>query len=394
MKIVQVHNRYYTGLGGEDTVLDLEHDLLLRNGHSVHQLFVSTAELRERSLWQRVPAGLSTVWSSRGYRLMARTIEEQQPDIIHVHNTFPLLSASICWAAARARVPLVMTLHNYRFACVQGALVRDARTCELCVGRFPWPALRYRCYHGSRALTLASVLHNQVHQRLGTFHRKVSAYIALSHFARGVFLRHGFPAQRLRIKPNFVEEPAAHLGRERRPNQFVFAGLLARSKGIGLLLQAWEKLKLPEAEILVFGQGPLEAPLRERHSGNRSIRFLGWQSRETILGEMARSRLVLIPSRCYEGFPMVLLEALSLGTPVVAPDHGVFPEVLTDGREGFLFRPLDLDSLTDTIRRALASDWNANSTAARALYHQRYTPALNYQQLMEIYWSVLPAHRS
>src|SRR5712664_1201859 len=144
MRILQVYNEYRT-YGGEDTVVQLEAELLREHGHQVELLGVSTKELEGAGIARMTAAGMGTVWSLRGYSMMKVAISRFSPDIVHVHNTFPLLSPSVFWAAESAGVPVVWTLHNYRVACANGLLLRKGVACEDCVGQFPLPALRNRC---------------------------------------------------------------------------------------------------------------------------------------------------------------------------------------------------------------------------------------------------------
>ena len=149
LRVLQIHNKYRPGWGGEDTVAALEADLLRQNGHEVERLTAWTGELEGASALDLIGAGFGAVWSSRGYSTTREAISRFSPDILHVHNTFPLLSPSIFWAAASAGVPVVHTLHNYRVTCANALLFRDNKPCQDCVGHIPWPALRYRCYGSS-----------------------------------------------------------------------------------------------------------------------------------------------------------------------------------------------------------------------------------------------------
>src|SRR5229473_6942307 len=197
MRILQVHNKYRPGWGGEETVVALEAELLRSHGHEVEQLFAWTKELDGASAIRLFSAGLGTVWSFRGYSMMKKAIARFSPDIIHVHNSFPLLSPSIFWAADSAAVPTVQTIHNFRFACAGATLLRNEKPCQDCVGRFPWPALRHRCYQDSLPATSAVVAMNVFHKLLGTFVNKVHAYIALNEFSKEIMLRAGLPQSRV-----------------------------------------------------------------------------------------------------------------------------------------------------------------------------------------------------
>src|SRR5260370_1136361 len=252
MRILQVYNEYRTW-GGEDTVAYLEAEMLRRRGHEVERLLVSTKKIDGAGPLRLVAAGMGTVWSFHGYSLMKRMIAKFSPDIVHVHNSFPMLSLSIFWAAHRAGVPAVHTIHNFRFACAGATLLRNEKPCQDCVGRFPWPALRHHCYQASLPATSVVVAMNVFHGLLRTFVNKVHAYIVLNEFSKEIMLRAGLPKGRVHVKSNFVMDPSRLPVPRRR--QVVFAGAISRPKGVHLLLQAWAKVSPAESNLILFGDG-------------------------------------------------------------------------------------------------------------------------------------------
>lgn len=390
MRVLQVHNKYRPGWGGEDTVANLEADLLRRHGHEVERLSAWTGELEGASRFRLLVAGLGAVWSLRGYLGVKQAIADVSPDLVHVHNDFPLLSPSIFWACDRAGVPVVHTMHNYRFACVNALLLRNDRPCEDCVGRFPWPALRHRCNGSSLPRTAAVVARNVIHRWLGTYKRKVHAHIALTSFSKDTLVRAGLPQEHIFVKPNF--QPVSQCFVLPRLPRFVFAGWMARFKGLHLLLQAWQKIHPAGYELLIIGDGSERAALEESCAPSSAkdarIIWCGAQPRHKVLELVSASRYAVVPSLCYENFPMTVLEALSVGTPVIAPGHGAFPRILSNDCEGLLFSAGDAASLENVLRAALAapeSVWTQWSVNARNRFLREYTEQENYAQLMAIY---------
>lgn len=385
LRVLQVYNEYRRW-GGEDTAVYLQAEMLRKHGHEVEQLLVSTKEIDGASPFRLAAAGLGAVWSFHGYRLMKKTITRFSPDIVHVHNSFPLLSPSIFWAANRAGIPAVQTLHNFRFVCANSVLLRDEKPCEDCVGRFPWPALRHRCYLDSVLATGAVVAMNVFHRFLGTFEDKVHAYVALSEFSREILLRAGLPGDRTHVQPNFVTDfntPA----KARRP-QIVFAGAISRPKGVHLLLQAWAKLSPPGYSLILIGDSPDRATLELEFAGIDGIEWYGSQPQEKVIEIVAASRWLVMPSLLYENCPMVLLEAFSVGTPVIVPHHGAFPTFVAHAQDGFLFSPGNADSLASALRTAVESPeetWRGWSESARTKYLRTFTEEKNYQQLVAVY---------
>lgn len=386
LRVLQVHNKYRPGWGGEDTVADLEADLLRRHGHEVERLSAWTGELEGAGPLRLIAAGLGAVWSLRGYFGVKRAIAAVSPDLVHVHNDFPLLSPSIFWACHRAGVPVVHTMHNYRLACSNAVLLRNDRPCEDCVGRFPWPALRHRCYGSSLSRTAAVAARNVFHRWLGTYKNKVQAHIALTSFSKDLLVRAGLPQERIFVKPNFQSVPPLPI-LPRLP-RFVFAGWMTRAKGLHLLLEAWQKIHPASHELLIIGDGSERAALEQSYATDARVVWSGSQPRRKVLEYVAASRYAVVPSLGYENFPMSVLEALSLGTPVIAPDHGAFPRILSNDREGLLFSAGDAASLENALRAALAapeSVWTQWSVNARNKFLSEYTEQENYVQLMAIY---------
>lgn len=385
MKVLQVHNYYSSAKGGEETHFDSERDLLQEQGHLVERFVVSNKSVDPPSL----RTGAETVWSVRSYREMREVIKKQSPDLVHFYNTFVRLSPSVYWAAAAEKVPVVQSLQNYRLTCANGLLMRNGRPCEECVGRFPWPALAHRTYRGSLAATGAVVGMQQVNRILGTYRNKVDAYITPTDFARKVMVRASLPQEKVFVKPNFVPDPLSALERlPERAEQMVFVGRLAHEKGVDLLLDAWRRIEPPSTRLVIVGNGPEREGLMRRFGDLQGVEWRGWLGREEMLREISRSRYLVVPSRWYEVLPLVMLEALALSTPVIAPNHGGFPDIISPGDNGLLFTPNDMEDLVSILGRALQLDessWLALGKNARNSYLKHFTPEVNYPILMGIY---------
>ena len=390
MRILQVHNKYRPGWGGEDTVVELEGGLLRRNGHEVERLSAWTKDLDEASTFRLLAAGLGTVWSFRGYSQVRSAIKRFSPDVVHVHNTFPLLSPSVFWAAHRAGVAVVLTLHNFRITCANAKLLRNDQPCELCVGRLPFPALRYRCLGSSLFRTAAVCSMNIFHKFIKTYCTKVNAHIVLSQFTRDVMARAGLPTERLYVKPNF--NPVSSKLTTLRHRRMVFVGEICRAKGVHLLLEAWKNLGPRDYELTIVGDGPDREQLERNYPSDGKIVWAGQQARERVIDLLAGSRWFCLPSLAYENCPMTILEAFSVGTPVIVPNHGAFRTIATEDKEGLFFRAGDADSLADSIARALQlSDaaWLDYSRRAHNTFLREYTERANYEQLMHVYRSAI-----
>jgi len=376
MRILIVHNAYQHR-GGEDAVVAAEEALLRLHGNETLRYQRHNDELQAMP---RLSAAASAIWSGQTSRELERLCTEFQPDIIHAHNTFPLVSPSVYWAAQKFHIPVIQTLHNFRLLCPQAMLLRDGSICEDCVGKLPWRAVTRKCYRDStlQSAVLSGML--TVHKALGTYSHKVALYIATNAFCRDKFIAGGLPAERLRIKPHFVDNDHIEPQWDQRTGG-LFVGRLSPEKGLDLLMDACRRLGTPDLRIV--GSGPLEPQVAPAFGE----KYLGYQERAQVLQLLGRASFLVAPSTCYETFGLVGIEAFSCGTPVIASRRGSFGELVRDGITGLLFEPGDASDLANKIQWALAHPdaMREMGRAARAEYLSRYTPLRNYQMLMEIY---------
>ena len=378
MKIVIVHNHYQQA-GGEDTVVRAERELLQKAGHEVSSFEVSNDPIG--SLASQVGVGFQVVYSFSRRQELREVLKTNAPDVVHVHNFFPLLTPSIYDACADLGVPVVQTLHNYRLLCPRGFFMRDGKICEECLYKGPFHGVRYGCYRGSRLQTLPVALMLAFHRWRRTWYDRVNRFVVLTEFAREKFIQAGFGAQQLVVKPNFVTLPrqASKQGGE----YALFVGRLSAEKGVETFLGAWRDLNgMP---LKVVGDGPLLD--RVISSGPTAMEVLGRQSHSDTLSLMAEALFLILPAVCSEGFPMVIAEAMACGRPVVASRLGAMAEIIDDGRTGLLFEPGNASDLADKARWLLAHPQQAEEMGrnAREEYEKKYTPELNYKMLLQIY---------
>ncbi|MBU1425982.1 MAG: glycosyltransferase family 4 protein [Gammaproteobacteria bacterium] len=383
MRILIVHNAYQHR-GGEDSVVEAEISLLRSRGHDVETYLRSNDDVGGMS---SLALARQTLWSSRSWRDMAERIDSFRPDIIHVHNTFPLISPSLYWAADRAGVPVVQTLHNFRLMCLNALFLREGKVCEDCLGRSPWKGVLRKCYRGSGAASsvLAGML--SLHRGLGTYQNQVTRYIALNEFCRSKFIEGGLPAERVVVKPNFVDFAAPQtVSRE----GMLFVGRLSVEKGISTLIKS---LALsPGTRLRVAGDGPESGLL----DGVPGVNKLGSLPGEKVREEMSRTLALVVPSIWYENFPRTIVEAFACGLPVIASRIGALADIVRDGETGLLFEPGNPRDLADKMAWAQAHPQAMLEMGKRARqeYEEKYTSERNFGQLMAIYAEAIKAHRS
>src|SRR5262249_22696734 len=204
MKVALIHNTYRQR-GGEDLVVEAEKALLQRNRHKVVSYSRSNDEIAAMSPAQQLVLVKNIVHSERSKQEVSALLHAEKPDIVHVHNTFTMISPSVYEVCRDARIPVVQTLHNYRLLCPGWSLSRDGHVCEECIDNSLWRGVWHGCYRDSRLMTAAVALMLQVHRSRKTWERAVDGYISLTHFARNKFIEGGLPASLLHVKPNFLE---------------------------------------------------------------------------------------------------------------------------------------------------------------------------------------------
>jgi glycosyltransferase involved in cell wall biosynthesis len=390
MRILQIHN-FYQQPGGEDVVLANEEKLLTRHGHEVVQFLLHNDNIPGMS---EISLASKTLWNGNAHRAICQKIEKHGIDVVHAHNTFPLISPAVYYAARAAKVPVVQTLHNYRLLCPAATFFRDGALCEDCLGRaFPWPALAHHCYRDSLPASGMTALLISAHRAARTWNTKVNSYIALSNFSRDKFVQGGLPRKRITVKPNFVmDDPGIGSGNGTGDEQpyVLFAGRLAREKGLHTLLKAWAKLTIP-VTLKIAGDGPLRADVESLAQTTRNVQYLGYCARPRVYELMRNAALLVFPSEWYEASPLSVMESMACGTPVLAADHGSLTEMIVPNQSGWLFPAGNAEALVRSLENLfLHEDLLRDSRfSTRQYYDAHFAPGPNYDSLMAIYSSVL-----
>ncbi|MFF2363342.1 glycosyltransferase [Streptomyces sp. NPDC058122] len=387
MHVLVVHNRYASAQpSGENKVVDQEVALLREAGHRVETFERRSDDIAARSLPGKVAIPLLVPWNPAVRSELADRLRADRPDVVHVHNVFPLLSPAVLAACADAGVPAVATLHNYTQICPPGTLQRDGRPCTECVGSTPLPAVRHGCYRGSRLATVPLAVSLSVNRR--RWWTGVERFFCISAAQRDVLVKAGMPAGRLAVKHNFVPEPGAR--REGAGEHVLYLGRLAEAKGVRLLMAAWDEIAAGGGvgvPLVIAGTGPLEPEVTAWAAGRDDVRYVGLYDQEQCRRAIARSVAVVAPSTWLEAFGLVVVEAMAAGVPTVAAGHGAFVELVEDGVTGLLHEPGEAASLASCLRRITAGpdDNREMGRAARRRYEQGFSPAVGLERLLEEY---------
>ncbi|HEX6357324.1 glycosyltransferase [Actinophytocola sp.] len=392
MKILVVHNRYRSEQpSGEDNVVDQEVALLREAGHVVDRFERRSDDIADFSLPRKALVPLGVPWNPAARVALTTRLRQDRPDVVHVHNTFPLLSASVLDACRAADVPVVATLHNYTQVCPSGTLYRDGAVCTSCVGRLPLPAVRHGCYRGSSLATVPLALNLVANQR--RWWSSVSRFLCISDAQRQTLIANGMPTDKLYVKYNFV--PDTDVRRTGSGEHLLYLGRLTVEKGVRLLMAAWDRIAASGGlgvPLVIAGAGPLADDVSTWAATRRDVRFIGRLDKQTCQATVARSVAVVVPSEWLETFGLVVVEAMAAGVPAVVAGHSSLAELVTDGVTGLTHTPGDAASLAAALGRVVRTPASLGH-AARERYEREFTRSVGLTNLLKHYRHVIEGER-
>lgn len=364
MKILKAHNYYLIG-GGEDKSNQAEIELLKQYNNVVDFYTENNEKIKALGL---IKTAIKTIWSQQSYSEIRYILNRDKYDIFHCENTFPLISPSAYYAAKAEGVPVIQTLRNYRFFCLNAYLFRDNQVCEDCLGKpIPLPGIIHSCYRNSKSgsLVLATML--SIHRLLRTYQRQVDIFIALTDFAKRKYIEGGLPKEKILIKPNFIY-PDPGIG-EGEGEFALFVGRLSPEKGINVLLEAWQKLD-DNIALKIIGDGPLANVVTQFADKLSNVEYLGKQPIDIIYEIMGQAKALIFPSLWYEGLPRVIIEAYAKGTPVIASRLGSMETLIEHQRTGLHFSPGCAEELIQQVHWMLtySNVWQQMRLEARLEY--------------------------
>jgi glycosyltransferase involved in cell wall biosynthesis len=386
LKVLLGHN-YYLQPGGEDTAFSAEVRLLQTRGHEVVEYVEDNRRIQSMG---RAAMAAETLWSRPSYDRLLAVLERERPDIVHFHNTFPLISPSAYDACRKAGAPVVQSLDNPRLMCPSANFYRDGHLCQDCLGKTPpWPSVVHRCYHGSAMQSAAVAWMLTAHRLRRTWETKVDLYLVATDFYRRKFIEGGIPAERIQIKPHYVYPDPGARSPEQPGAYALFVGRLDPEKGVETLLQAWAHLGgIP---LKVCGDGRLHDRVREltdQYGLTGCVQMLGRLPAVQLTELVKGARFLVWPSEgYYETFGYVAVESFSCGVPVIASRIGVQAEIVTDGVTGLHFEA----GVPEDLARAVQWAWEHPAemahmgSRARLEYESRYSAEGNYPLLIAAY---------
>jgi glycosyltransferase involved in cell wall biosynthesis len=365
--------------GGSDVMFSTTVALLRSQGHDVRTVERDAA--RVKGTLAEARADVASLHSRAARLEMQRLLRDFRPDVVHLHNLYPLLSPSILEPCRTDGVPIVMSLEDHTLACPTGALFRDGKLCRLCLGGHEYRAVLTRCaggYVGSAALALRTALPRV----RGTFIENVNVFITPSLMLKQFYVTEGYPESRIVHIPNFVETPATAANPE-RGSYVAYLGRISEEKGIASLLEAAARCGVP---LQIAGSGPMASKLREVPA---KVRFVGRLSHREALEFLLDARCVVVPSLCAESFGLSGAEAMALGIPVIASRIGGLPETVPPDA-GLFVPPGDAAALADAMTHMWENPGLAKTlgTAGREFALREYSKETYAARLLSLYRSL------
>ncbi|MGD0276255.1 MAG: glycosyltransferase family 4 protein [Syntrophales bacterium] len=382
-RILLIHN-HLRPPSGENVVFENEKRLLLEKGHNVVTYERRNEEIDSFSIIRKTRLLWENSWSKESCREIERLIVKERPDVVHFHNTFPLISPAAYRVCYKKGIPFVQTLHHFRMICPGALLFRDGHICEDCVSGSLWNGMLHGCYKGSYIQTGLITQMLFLHRAIMTW-GMATYYIALNEFCRSIFIRSGIPADKILVKPNFIFDSSDPV--YTNDGYVLYLGRVSEEKGIKTLLEAWGFLN--KHPLKIAGEGSTLAKMKAL--GNKlalpNVEFLGYQPPEKCFALIQNSKFMIVPSEGYETFSLVVREAFMAGKPVIASRLGVLSEAVAHGKTGLTFDPGNAKDLAEKVRWMLEHESEAVEMGrnARKEFEEKYTADRNYEILIKIY---------
>ena len=348
--------------------------------------FVPYVDLNQtRGLVNQLKLAGQIIYSLEAKRKITELLEHKKPNLAHLHNIYHQLSPSILGAIKRKKIPIVMTLHDYKLTCPVYTLMRDGKICEECKGGKYYKVVQNHCTKGSRAKSVVNMIEMYLHHTVFRVYNQVDVFISPSRFLKHQIEAMGFPGNIVHL-PNFINAAGYEPQYEPQENSLVYFGRLSEEKGVATLVEAVKGLNIP---LKIIGDGPQKELLVAKCAQEKidNVKFLGYKTGKELLEEIRRSAVVVIPSEWYENYPRSVIESFALGKPVIGANIGGIPELVNDGETGYLFEPGNSQALREKIQLVIENRQfiSAMGRNARRFAETELNPEQHYQQLMEVY---------
>lgn len=381
-KVLFIHNKYGT-YSGEEAVVDAQIELLQHNNCQVITYFRGSEEINNMA-FGKSKAFFTGLYNKNAIDEIKKLIENESPDIVHIHNLFPIISPAVLPTIKSMGIPIVMTVHNYRLMCPNGLFYSKGEICEKCTSS----AMELNCIlkncENDFFKSTGYAIRNYWARKNRYYNDNIDVFLCLTEFQKNKLVDNKYASNKIEVLPNFYKGKISKSNNKNKEEAYVaFVGRLSEEKGIHLLLQVAEKL--PEISFHLAGEATKEFNSKSEIPNNVILRGLLDQAELKNFYENAR--FLVLPSICYEGLPMVLLEAMAHKLAIVAPNLGGFPEIAFHEVNALLFNPFDEKSLKNCIEIL----WKDKEKASKYAYNghemvlNKYNSNLYFKNLFSVY---------
>jgi glycosyltransferase involved in cell wall biosynthesis len=410
MRILHVHKYFHNHDGASRYMVELM-QLQASAGHTVapfatkdhrnfsshwDKFFVSALDTsRLRGPWTSLKQLKRAWWSREAKQKLTKMLKVFKPDVVHVHNLYTHLSPSVLVACRRAKVPVVMTVHDYGLISAN-YLLWSEQTGVLPPKPGFWEVVKTKCIKNSWLATLVSELVHRGHRLFNAYDRNIQRYLVASDFVKQTLVANGFKAEKILVVPLFAGNllPRAfdpkHSSTDFKTREGVlFAGRLETAKGLELMIQAAAHFK--SVNFYIAGTGQLRDWLQQQLSQHANIIELQFLNSQRLWQKMSEVKVLVMPSRCPETFGLTAIEAMALGTPVIVSDVGGLAEKVKPGQTGWVFKVGDLKDLTEKITEALRNIDNLTKVGDRARKYAEHqaNPNQHVEEILVVYKQVI-----
>lgn len=385
MKVLVVHNRYRSASpSGENSVVADDIAQLRAAGCDVTPFIRDSDHIAQLGSMKMPAVAAGLIYAPEAVPKFKRLLDREHFDVVHLHNPFPLISPWVVRIATQMNVPVVQTVHNHRHTCISGTHFRNGHPCFDCATRGnDLPGVQHGCYRESRAQSALMAMSSLAHR---TTWARVRKFLAVSDSIRQELIAAGVPTDRVSVKPNTVPDPGPPEG---LGTSVLFAGRLVREKGIELLLDAWKAADVGETPLVIVGDGPLRPDVEQAAASNRHIRYAGLLPRDELQNEYREAKLVVVPSIWPDPMPLVGIEALAHGRPILVTNMGGLPEI-AGGGAGVIVEP-EAQPLAAALGRLVGQDLTTMSAAARRRYDETFSEGVVTHTLLSVYGDAMKA---
>jgi glycosyltransferase involved in cell wall biosynthesis len=400
MRVLLV-NKFLYNKGGDAICTLNTGRLLFAKGHQViywgmdhpsnpdyphKELFVTHVDLNKPgSIRCRINIMANILFSFKAKDKIEHLVRLEKPDIVHLNNIAHQISPSILQIFRKYRIPVVMTLHDYKMVCASYLMINHGEICEACKnGKYHMCFLK-ECVKDSRMKSFVNMLEMYLHHRILHIYDSIDVFISPSLFLKKKLEDMGFNKKIIHL-PNFVEDNGTTLPHKTKVNTVVYFGRLSSEKGIKTLIKA---VRVLDIELRILGTGPYEDALKQyvKTEHIRNVFFLGYKAGDELIVEIRNALVVVVPSEWYENNPRTVLEAFSLSTPVLGARIGGIPELIKNGQNGLTFEAANSVDLREKLQYVLDNpdrivDMGKN---ARRFVEEKFNPEKHYNNLIKIY---------